>query len=63
MSYYVIGYTRDNDNNEMEWRMSAHPNFCDDAMVERRLRKRHAAYFGSPSTHVSWEWHYCKEEK
>lgn len=59
---YVVGLTKDNDN-EMEWRMSAHPNFCDDAMVERRLRKRHAAYFGSPSTHVSWEWHSCDEEK
>lgn len=57
MSYYVIGYTRDNDNNEKEWRMSAHPNFCDDEMVARRLRKRHAAVFDTPATHVSWEWH------
>ena len=57
----VVGRTKDHAN-EKTWRMSALPNFCDDAMVERRLLKRHFAYFGRPAAHVSWEWHYCNEE-
>lgn len=62
MGYYVMGYTRDSNNNEKEWRMSALPWFCDDEMTRRRLRKRHIACFDTSPTHISWEWHYCDEE-
>jgi len=62
MGYYVMGYTRDINNNEKEWRMAALPNFCDDEMVKRRLSKRHFACFDTTPTHISWEWHYDEDE-
>lgn len=63
MGYYVMGYTRDINNNEKEWRMSALPDSCDDEMVVRRLSKRHFACFDTAPTHISWEWRYDEEEE
>lgn len=56
-TWHIEGQTYDRAGNRKEWRLTGRPQFCDDAMVERRLRARHAARFGvTEGVLTHWVW-------